>query len=82
MNTAELKLKLHREIETLEKSKLEHIYGLVQNLINQDDSTEEWNDLTKTQQKGLLSAIDEMNSSEGMDQDHQKIMDKYKNKYA
>lgn len=80
MNTTELKLKLHREIETLEKSKLEHIYGLVQNLINQDDSIEEWNDLTKTQQKGLLSAIDEMNSSEGMD--HQKIMDKYKNKYA
>lgn len=80
MNTAELKLKLYREIETLEKSKLEHIYGVVQNLINQDDSTEEWNELTTTQQKGLLNAIDEMNSSEGMD--HQKIMDKYKNKYA
>ena len=80
MSTAELKLKLFREIDTLEKSKLEQIYGLVLNFVNKDNDTEEWNAMTTTQQKGLLDAIEEMNSSEGMD--HEKVMEKYKNKYA
>lgn len=80
MSTAELKLKLFREIDSLEKSKLEQIYGLVLNFINEDKDTEEWNTLTPTQQKGLLDAIDEMNSTEGID--HTTIMDKYKKKYA
>lgn len=80
MNTAELKLKLHREIEALENSKLEQVYGVVLNFINQDNDTEEWNALSTTQQKGLLNAIEEMNSSEGIE--HKKIMEKYKNKYA
>jgi hypothetical protein len=81
MSTSELKLKLFREIDSLEKSKLEQIYGLVLNFINNDnDDTEEWNTLTITQQKGLLDAIEEMNSSEGIE--HKKVMAKYKNKYA
>jgi len=80
MSTSELKLKLFREIDTLEKSKLEQIYGLVLNFINNDNDTEEWNTLTTTQQKGLLDAIEEMNSSEGIE--HKKVMAKYKNKYA
>jgi len=76
MSTAELKLKLFREIDTLEKSKLEQIYGLVLNFINKDNDTEEWNALTTTQQKGLMDAIEEMNSSEGID--HKKVMEKHK----
>ena len=80
MNTAELKLKLFREIDTLEKSKLEQVYGLLFNFIHQENDTEEWNSLSKTQQKGLIDAIDEMNSSEGVD--HKSIMKKYKAKYA
>ena len=80
MSTAELKLKLFREIDTLEKSKLEQIYGLVLNFINKDNDTEEWNDLTATQPKGFLDAIEEMDSSDGID--HKKVMEKYKNKYA
>jgi len=80
MSTAELKLKLLREIDTLEKSKLEQIYGLVFNFINKDNDTEEWNALTSAQQKGLLDAIEEMNLSDGID--HKKVMEKCKNKYA
>lgn len=80
MNNAELKLKLFREIDTLDKSKLEQIYGLVHNFINKENDSEEWHTLTKNQQKGLLDAIDEMDSSDGID--HKKVMDKYKAKYA
>jgi len=80
MSTAELKLKLFREIDTLEKSKLEQIYGLVFNFINKDNDTEEWNALTPTQRKGLTDAIEEMNSSEGID--HKIVMEKHTKKYA
>ncbi|HSN48828.1 MAG TPA: hypothetical protein VLR29_08715 [Flavobacterium sp.] len=80
MSTAELKLKLFREIDNLEKTKLEQIYGLVLNFVNKDDDTEDWNALTATQQKGLLDAIEEMNSSDGID--HKKVMEKHKKKYA
>lgn len=80
MSTAELKLKLFREIDTLEKSKLEQIYGLVFNFINKENDTEEWNSLSNAQQNGLIDAIKEMNSSEGID--HKSIIDKYKKKYA
>ncbi|MBX9808069.1 MAG: hypothetical protein K2X95_09770, partial [Flavobacteriaceae bacterium] len=67
-----------REIDTLEKSKLEQIYGLVLNFINKDNDTEEWNTLSTTQQKGLLDAIEELNSTDGID--HKKVMEKYKYK--
>ena len=80
MNTAELKLKLFREIDILEKSKLEQVYGLFVNFINEEIDTEEWKSLSKIQQKGLLDAIDEMDSSEGIE--HKTIIEKYKKKYA
>ena len=80
MNTAELKLKLFREIDILEKSKLEQVYGLFVNFINEEIDTEEWKSLSKVQQKGLLDAIDEMDSSEGIE--HKTIIEKYKKKYA
>lgn len=80
MSTAELKLKLFREIDALEKSKLEQMCGLLLNLVNKDIDTEDWNTLTSAQQKGLVDAIEEMNSSNGID--HENIMEKYKNKYA
>lgn len=80
MSTAELKLKLFREIDALEKPKLEQMYGLLHNLVNKDIDTEDWNILSSAQRKGLVDAIDEMNASEGID--HEKIIDKYKNKYA
>lgn len=80
MSTTELKLKLYEEIETIEESKLEQFYGLVLNFINTEIDTEEWNSMTKAQQNGLLNAIEEMNSSVGID--HKLVMEKYKNKYA
>lgn len=78
MSASELKLKLFREIDTLEKSKLEQLYGILLNFFNKDDDTEEWNSLSKTQKKGILDAIDEMDSSEGIS--NESLLDKYRNK--
>lgn len=80
MNTSELKLKLFRQIDTLEKSKLEKVYGLFLNLLNSDDDSEQWNTLSESRKQGLLNALEEMNHSEGAE--HQSVMEKYKTKYA
>ena len=80
MGTAEIKLKLFREIDLLDESKLREVYGLLFNFLNKENDTEEWNALSLVQQTGLLNAIDELNSSEGTD--HKTIMDKLRKKYA
>jgi len=78
MNTN--KLKLFRQIDALEDSKLQQVYGLLLNLVNTEDDTEQWNSLSETKRQGLIDALSEMNHSEGIE--HQSIIEKYKQKYA
>ncbi|MBC5836612.1 hypothetical protein [Flavobacterium muglaense] len=80
MSTAEIKLKLFREIDTLDKSKLEQVYGLLFNFLNKETDIEEWNSLSQAQQNGLLIAITELDAEQGID--HQSIMDKFRKKYV
>lgn len=80
MDTSELKLKLFRQIETLEMSKLQQVYDLVLKLVKKEPASNQWDDLSKAQQQGLLDAMEEMNSSEGIE--HQSVIDKYKQKYG
>jgi hypothetical protein len=80
MSTAEIKLKLFREIDTLDKSKLEQVYGLLFNFLNKETDIEEWNSLSQAQQNGLVQAVAELDAEEGID--HQSIMDKFRKKYV
>ncbi|MCR9183057.1 MAG: hypothetical protein NXH73_09030 [Flavobacteriaceae bacterium] len=80
MDASELKLKIFRQIETLEKSKLQQVYDLVLNLVKKEPTANQWDDLSKSQQQGLLDAIEEMNTSEGVE--HQSVIKKYKRKYG
>lgn len=79
MSTADLKLQLFREIDSLEKTKLEQVYGMLLNFINNENDTTEFDSLSPAKQEGLLKAIDEMNSSEGID--HNIVMNQFKSKY-
>ena len=73
METTELKQKINNQIDTFDNEKLERFYAVMLNFI---DETK----LSKFQHQGLLNAIDEMKSSEGID--HNYIIEKYKSKYA
>lgn len=53
MDTADLKLNLFRQIDKLDQDKLKEVYGVLLNYINNQDNTEEWDELTKEQQKGI-----------------------------
>lgn len=72
MDTADLKLKLFRQIDELDQDKLKEVYGVLLNYINNQDNTEEWDELTKEQQKGIEDAIRQMKNGEGVP--HEKVM--------
>lgn len=60
MNDSEIKLELFHKIDALEKTRLMELYGIVKNFINNYDNSEEWNNLTASQQKGLEYGIEEL----------------------
>ena len=77
MNTAELKLKLFRQIDSLDKEKLEEAYGVLLNYINSNDNLDEWNNLTIDQQKGIVDSIVQLEDNQGVS--HKSVMSKYMN---
>ncbi len=79
MNIAELKLKFFRQIDSLDKDKLEEAYGVLLNYINSKDDLYEWNNLTVEQQKGIIDSIEQLENNQGIS--HKEVMNKYKNKY-
>ena len=79
MNIAELKLKFFRQIDGLDKDKLEEAYGVLLNYINSKDDLDEWNNLTIEQQKGIIDGIEQLDDNKGIL--HKDVMNKYKNKY-
>ncbi len=81
MNTSELKLKIFRHIDSLEKSKLEDFYGILINYIQSQNSiTDDWLKLSEEQQKGILDAVKEIESGNGIS--HDEIVAKYSKKYS
>ena len=72
METADLKQKINNQIDTFDNEKLARFYAVMLNFI---DETK----LSKFQHQGLLNAIDEMKSSDGID--HNLIIEKYKSTY-
>lgn len=66
MKLSDLKLKLFRQIDSLEKDRLEELYGFLLNYINGQKDVEDWNILTEEQKQGLFDAIEEIESGKGI----------------
>ena len=80
MTTSDLKLKIFRQIDSLDKSRLEELYGILLNYLNQQRDVDDWNALTKEQKQGILDAIDDIDSGKGVP--HDKVMAKIRKKYS
>jgi len=80
MTTSDLKLRIFREIDSLDKSKLEDIYGVIMNYINGQLDISEWNKLTANQQQGIYDAIDEIEAKKGLSNDL--VLERYRKKYS
>lgn len=79
MTVSDLKLKLFRQIDTLEKGKLEEIYGVLINYINGQKDVTEWEQLSDNQKKGIIDSIDELESGKGIP--NSVVIDKFRKKY-
>jgi hypothetical protein len=53
MTVSDLKIRIFRQIDSLEKSKLEEFYGIMLNYINGQKVISEWDELSISQQKGI-----------------------------
>jgi hypothetical protein len=80
MTVSELKLKLFRQIDTLDKSRLEEVYGVLTNYINGHRDISEWNKLSDNQRHGILNAIEEIESGKGLE--NKVVLDKFRKKYS
>ena len=80
MNTSELKLKILQEIDTLEKTKLQEVYGFLQNQIRGNKDLGDWDSLSLAQQEGLAKAINDIESGYGIL--HEEIIEKYRKKFT
>jgi hypothetical protein len=78
MNTADLKIKIFREVDALDAKKLKELYGVLLNFIN-SNTTEDWEKLSFTEKTGVNDAITEVNEGKGIY--HTKVMDKYRKLY-
>lgn len=79
MTIAELKLKIFKQIDSLEKSRLEELYGFLKEMKNKENNHKDWESLTKEQKTGIFDAIDELDSGKGVS--HEKVIEKIPKKY-
>ena len=80
MTVSELKLRLFRQIDTLDKSKLEEVYGVLTNYINGQKDISEWDKLSDNQKYGILNAIEEVN--EGKVIPNKVVLESSRKKYS
>ncbi len=66
MTVAELKLKIFRQVDSLEKSRLEELYGVMLNYINSKKDLDDWTKLSTEQQQGIIDAIEEIDAGKGI----------------
>jgi len=80
MTVSDLKLKIFRQIDSLEKNRLEELYGVLMNFINGNKEMSDWEKLTEEQKRGIFDAIDEIDSGKGIP--NEKVMEGIRKKYS
>lgn len=80
MTVSDLKLKIFRQIDSLEKHRLEEFYGVLINYINEKKDISDWAKLTVEQKQGIFDAIEEIDLGKGIS--NEKVMSKIRKKYS
>ena len=80
MNTSELKLKIFRQVDSLENTRLQDLYGILTNFINGHKDISDWDSLTNDQKQGIDAAIEEVDEGKGIPGDE--VISKYRKKYS
>jgi len=78
MSTAELKLQIFRQIDSLDQKSLEKLHYIVDRLIDRPSNSNDWDELTEQQQQGILDAVEEAEA--GYIVSHEEVMKKARTK--
>jgi hypothetical protein len=79
MDTSELKLRIFREIDSLERGKLQEVYGYIQNFVRSEKDLSDWDNLSTAQKKGIKDSINDLDAGKGIV--HEDVITKYRKKY-
>lgn len=81
MTVSELKLKIFRQIDALDESRLEELHGILINYMNGQNEVGDWEKLSDSQKEGIYHAIDEIDAGKGIPHEHviAEIRKKYSN---
>jgi len=80
MDASEIKVKLFRQIDAMDKENLEELYGIFLNFIRGKDSTDEWEQLTDMQKQGIERGIYELDDNQGIPQNI--VLEELRKKYG
>ena len=80
MNTAEIKLDLHKKIDNAAKKQLEEMYGLIVNYLNGQKSIEEWDTLSDDQKDAINEGLEQAEA--GLDEPVSEVTKRLRNKYG
>jgi hypothetical protein len=80
MTVSDLKIRIFRQIDSLERNKLEEFYGILLNYINGQKDISDWDQLSANQKKGILDAVEEIESGKGIS--NKTVLTKYRKKYS
>jgi len=74
VTTADLKLKIFRQIDSLQKNRLDEVYGLLMNYFRGQKDIDDWDNLSDEQKQGIIDAVEQL--EQGKNISHQKAMTK------
>lgn len=80
MTTADLKLRIFRQIDGLDKRKLEELSGVLNNYMNGQKGISDWEELSDNQKQGILEALDEIDEGKGIP--NKAVLEKFRKKYT
>jgi len=80
MTVSDLKLRLFRQIDALEKNKIEEFYGVLLNYINGQKDISDWNKLSDNQKDGIIEAVNQIENGKGIP--GKVIVEKFRKKYS
>ena len=80
MTAADLKLKIFREVDSLQVSRLKEVYGRRTNDLRGHKDLDDWGQLTEEQKNGIFEAIEDIDKGKGIS--HNKVMANIRKKYA
>ena len=70
MTHAEIKLDLCRRIEALNNAKIQHLYGSILNLFNEEETFEGWDFLSSDEQSRIMDSENQYKSGKCIPHDH------------